>query len=121
MFHIVLDIELADQNVIKELGVFTAGNVHGKSFRPPKMYKPTNQAVWCTENLHGIVWNSGRLNYIELLNILPNNVKGEWFAKGTEKSKIYGSLLGKVVESLADYGCPKVQDVGDEKKSICSS
>ena len=104
MFWTVLDIELADKNVIKELGVFVDGKVQGYSFRPPKKYKPTKQAIWCTRNLHGIVWNSGRLDYSELSNILPRAEKGELFAKGTEKCKILGNLLVKGVENLEDHG-----------------
>ena len=42
---IVLDIELADKSVFKELGDFFDGNVQGYSFDPPKKYKPTKQAV----------------------------------------------------------------------------
>ena len=60
MSCIVLDIELADKNFIKELGVFFDGRVQGYSFRPPKTYKPTKQSFWCTRILHEIVWNSGR-------------------------------------------------------------
>ena len=66
MSCIVLDIELAEKDVKKELGVFIDGSVKGHSFRPPKKYKPTKQAVWCTRNLHGIVWNDGHLDYSEL-------------------------------------------------------
>ena len=62
MSCIVLDFELADKNITKELGVFTDGKLQGYSFRPPKKYKPTKQAYWCAKNLHGIVWNSGRLD-----------------------------------------------------------
>ena len=47
----VLDIELADINVIEDLGVFIHGNVQGLSFCFPKNYKPTKQAVCCTKNL----------------------------------------------------------------------
>ena len=83
----VLDIELADENVIKELGVFIDAKVQGDSFRPPKKYKPTKQALWCTRNLHGIVWNSGGSDYSELSNILPRAVKGEHFAKGTKNAR----------------------------------
>ena len=77
MSCIVLDIELADKNVIKELGVFINGKVQGYSFRPPKKYKPSKQAFWCTKNLLGIVRNSGRLDYSEPSNTLPRAVKGE--------------------------------------------
>ena len=78
---IVLDSELADKNVTKKLGVFIDGNVQGYSFRPPKKYKPTKQAIWCTRNLHGDVWNGGSLDWSELPNILPRDVKGDNFAK----------------------------------------
>ena len=46
MSCIVLDIELADKNVIKELGAFIGGKVKGNSFRPRKKYKPIKQAFW---------------------------------------------------------------------------
>ena len=59
--------------------------------------------------------------YSELSNILPRAVKGEHFAKGTAKCKFLGNLLDKVVESLQDHGCSKVQDLVDEEISICSS
>ena len=87
MFCIVLDFEFADINLIKEMGVFTYGIVQGSSLRLPRKYKPVKQAVWCTKYLHGIVWNSERLNYSELPNILPTDVRGEHFAKRTEKWK----------------------------------
>ena len=74
MFCIVLDIELADKNVAKELGVLIDGNVDGYSFCPPKKYKPTKQAIWCARNLQGIVWNSGRLDYCELHNNLRRDL-----------------------------------------------
>ena len=121
MSCIILDFGLASINVIKELGGFINGNVQGYSFRSPKKCQPTKQAVWCTRNLHQIVWISGRLKYNELPNILPSNVKGDFFAKGTERYKILGTLMGKEVENLENHSCPKVQDLGDEVMWICSS
>ena len=88
MSCIVLDIELADKNIYKQLGVLVNVKVQRYSFCLPKKYKPTNQAFSCTTNSHGIVWNSGRLDYSELANILPRAVKGECTAKGAEKCKI---------------------------------
>ena len=86
MSCILLDMGLTDKNVIKDLGVFIDGKVQGHSFRPPQKYKPTKQAFWCTRNLHGIVWNSGRLDdYGELSEILPGAVKGEYFSERTLK------------------------------------
>ena len=67
------------------------------------------------------MWNSGCLDYSVLLNILPRAVKGEYFAKNTEKGKILGNLFDKEVEEFENHGCLKVQDLVDEEICICSS
>ena len=121
MSCIVLDIELVDKNDITDLGVLIDRKIQGYTFRPPKKQEPTKQAFWCTRNLHGLLWNSGRLDYSEISNILPRTVNGEYFAEGTEKSKILGNLLDEEVEILEDHGCPKVQDFVHEEVWICSS
>ena len=46
---IVLDIELIDENAIRELGVFIDGKVQGNSFCPPKKYKPKNKPIRAQE------------------------------------------------------------------------
>ena len=71
MSCIVLNIELADVNESKELGVFIDGNVQGYSICPPKKYKCTKQAVWCTKNLHKVSWNSGRWIRVSLPTFFP--------------------------------------------------
>ena len=108
---VVLDIELVDQNVIKELGVFINGKVHGFSFRPPIKFKPTKQTTWCTKNLHKIAWNSGNLEYNELPKVLKLTQPAQYFAKGLEKCSLLSVFLGEVVENLEDYGCPKIQEL----------
>ena len=87
MSCILLDIEHANIYLIMQLGAFSDGNVHGCSIRSPKKYKPTKQAVCCTNNLDRIVWNGGRLDYCELTNILLSDVTSEFFAKRTEKKQ----------------------------------
>ena len=111
MSCIALDIVLPEKNVVNELGIFFDGNVQGFSFCLPEKYTPTKQAIWCTKNLHGIVWNSGQLDYSELLKILPRNVRGDYFAKRTKKCKILADLIDKELENLVNHGCPKVQDL----------
>ena len=83
--------------------------------------KYTKQVFWCTRNLHAIVWISGRLDYSELWNILPGAVKGDYFAKGLKKGKIFGNLLVKDVENFEDHDCSKFQDLIDEENCICLS
>ena len=118
---IVLDIELADENITKEFGVFIDGKVQGYLFCPPKKYKPPKQAFCCTRNLRGIVCNSWRLDYNYLSDILLRGVKGEHFAKGLQKCKLLGNFLDEEVEKLEDNSCPKIQDLLDEEIWIRSS
>ena len=55
MSLIVLDIELTEKNILKELGLFIDGSIQGFSFCPPKIFSPNKQTTWNTINLHGIV------------------------------------------------------------------
>ena len=70
MSCIVLDIELAEKNVMKDLGVFIDGKVQGHSFGPSEKYKPTKRAFWWAGNLKRSVWNSGGLSYSDVPNFL---------------------------------------------------
>ena len=45
MSSIVIDIELADNTVIKELGVFIDSKVQEYPFRPPKNTNPQNKRL----------------------------------------------------------------------------
>ena len=71
---IVLDVELADKNVVIDLGVFIDGQVFGYSFKPPTSFQPTFRTHWCTNNLHKIVWRSGALDYNDVTKVL-NSLK----------------------------------------------
>ena len=116
-----LGIEFVDINVSKELGVFIDVKFQGYSLCLPKKYKPTKRAFRWTRNLQGMVWNSGCKDYSETPNILPGELKDEYFGEGTEKCKILGSFFDKEVENLDDHGCPKFRDLADEETCICSS
>ena len=113
MSCIVLDIELTDRNVIKELGLFIDGSVQGFSFSPPKTFKPNKQTTWNTSHLHGIAWSSGKLDYEKLFAVFYDIklMNAEVFAKGLEKCRLLTTFLEQNVENLDDYGCPKIQDL----------
>ena len=110
MSLIVLDIELTEKNIFKELGLFIDGSLQRFSLCPPKTYKPSKQTTWNTSNLHGIAWSSGKLKYEELFAVFYdiNVIKEEVFAKGFENCRLLSRLLGQNVQNLDDYGCPKV-------------
>ena len=67
MSLIVLEIELTEKNIIKELGLHIDGSLQGSSFCPPKASKPNKQSTWNTNNLNGSAWISEKLDYEKLL------------------------------------------------------
>ena len=119
MSLIVLDIELTEKNVIKELGLFIDGSVQGFSFCPPKAFKPNKQTSWNTKHLHGIAWSSGKLDYEKLFAVFYDIkvMNAEVFAKGFEKCRLLTNLLGQNVENLDDYGCQKFKILS--KRTVC--
>ena len=65
--------------------------------------------------LRGVVESWIMVSDIRVLN-------AEVFAKGPEKCRLLTNLLGRNVENLDDYGCPKIQDgVKTDSRWICSS
>ena len=124
MSCIVLDIELTEKNIIKELGLYTDGSLQGFSFCPPKPPKPNKQTTWNTSHLHGIAWSSGKLDDEKLFDVFYDIrlMNGEVFATGLPKCRLLTNLLGRNVENLDVYGCPKIQDLVRTHSSwICSS
>ena len=124
MSCIVLDIELSEKNIIKELGFFIDGSVQGFSFCPPETFKPNKQTTWNTRHLHGIAWSSGMQDYEKLFAVFYDIkvMNAEMFPKGLEKCRLLTSLLGQNVKYLDDYGCPKIQDpVKGNNLWICCS
>ena len=121
----MLDTELTEKNIIKELGLFIDGSLQGFSICPPKTFKPNkHKTSWNTKPLHGNAWSSGNLEYDKLFAVFYDIkvVNAEVFAKGLEKCRLLSNLLGRNVENLDDYGCPKIQDlVKTDSSWICSS
>ena len=79
----VLDIQLTEKIVIKELGLYIDGSLQGFSFCPPETCKPNRQTTWNTSHLHGIAWSSGKLDFDELFAVSYDIkvMKAEVFAK----------------------------------------
>ena len=124
MSLIVLDIELTEKNIIKGLGFYIDGSVQGFSFCPTKSFKRNKQTTWNRSHLHGIAWSSGKLNSEKLFAVFYDIrvMIAEVFAKGLEKCRLLINLLGRNVENMDDYDCPKIQDlVKTDSSWICSS
>ena len=113
MSLIVLDKELTEKNIIKELGLLIDGSLQGFSFCPPRTFKPNEQTSWNTKHLHGIARSSGKLDSEKLFAVFYDikEMNAEVFAKNLEKRRLLTAFLGQNVENLDDYGCPKIQDL----------
>ena len=113
MSCIVLDIELTEKNIYKQLGLLIDGSVQGFSFCPPKSFKPNKQTTSNTSHLHGIAWSSGKLDYEKLFAVFYDIklMNAEVFAKGLERCRMLTHVLGRNVENLDDYACPKIQNL----------
>ena len=87
MSCIVLDKELTEKNINKELGLFIDGSVQGFSFCPAKTFKPNKQTTWSSRHLHGFGWSSGKLDYEKLFAVFYDIkvLNAEVLAKGLEK------------------------------------
>ena len=123
MSCIVLEIELTEKNIIKELGLYIDGSVQGFSFSP-KFFILNKQTTRNTSHLHGIAWSSGKQDYEKFFAVFYDIrvMNAEVFAKGLEKCRLLTNLLGRNVENLDDYGCPKIQDlVKTDSSWICYS
>ena len=95
MSLIVLDTELTDKNVYKELGLFIDGSLQGFSFCPTKIFKPNKKTTRNTSHLHGIAWSSKKLYYEKLLAVF-DDIKvmiAEKFAKGLENCRLLARVL----------------------------
>ena len=128
MTLIVIDVEMIENNIVKELGLYVDGIVRGYSFQPPKGFQPTHQSFWCTRHLHGINWTCGSLEYEELWSVLHHikSHNGNYFAKGRQKCRLLSAVLQRNVENLDDYGCPKIHTLAfrnddDSLDYVCSS
>ena len=109
MSLIVLDIELTEKNIIKELGLFIDGSLQGFSFCPPKTFKPNKQTTWNTRHLHGLAWSIGKLDYEKLFAVFYDIkvMNAEVFAKGLEECRLLTRLLGQNVQKFGWLWLPK--------------
>ena len=97
MSLILLNIELTERNIIKELGIFIDGSLQGFSFCPPKTFESIKQTTWNTSHLRGIAWSSGKLDYGKLFAVFYDiKVRNaEMFGKRLEKCRLLATLQTK--------------------------
>ena len=77
----MLDIELAEKNVVSNLGVYYDVQVFEISFKPPKIHQKTHQTLQCTQNID---CKSGAFDNSLINTMLAGVRRAEHFAKGVE-------------------------------------
>ena len=98
MSLIVLDIELTEKNIIKDLGPFLDGSLQGFSFCPAKTCKPNKQTTWNTSHLHGTAWSTGMLDYDKQFAV---------FYDIKEKGTFRGSALVTLSDTKQGFTVPR--------------
>ena len=83
--RIVQDIEIADKNVKRELGVFFIAKLRDTLLVVQTSTKPQNQ-LFRYKKFNETVWNSRSLAYSALPNIHPIDLNAENFAKKEQKN-----------------------------------
>ena len=118
---IVISIELTEEDITKELALYTDGSLQGFSFCPPKTCKPNKQTTWNTSHLHGNQWSSGKLDYDKLYAVFYNIsvMSAEVFAKGLEKCRLLTNLLGQNVKIWMTMVAQKFKILS--KRAVCGS
>ena len=99
MSLILLDKELTEKNMTKEMELFIDGSLQRFSFCPPKTFKLDKQTTRITSHLHGIAWSSGKLDYDKLFAVFYDIkvMNAELFAKKFEKCRVLTRLLGQIL------------------------
>ena len=102
--HFFINTELADKNVIRELGLFIDGSVQRFSFCSSKSFKPNKQTTWNTSHLYGIACSIGKPDYDKLFPDFYDIkvMNADVFAKGLEKCRLLIKLPGQSVENFVD-------------------
>ena len=121
----IVDIEcltgISGAYVVKELAIYQlAENPKEQSwmFKPPYeeyiLSKETRkQNYWVTNNLHGIRWDDGDVEYSEFHRILRQSIPAgsKVYVKGKEKSNYISEHLSSDVIDLSTLKCPKAKDI----------
>ena len=119
MFLYVIDFEMFNNNIIKEIGVSCKYFSTGFLIRPPFTFDKLSanrqkQNFYVTANIHNISWESGTIDYHKITDLLKyfHNLDAIYMVKGSQKVNQLRILLpGACVINLEDYGCPKYTDL----------
>ena len=93
---IILEIELTEKNIIKELGLFIDGSLQEFSFCSTTTCTSDKFTKWNASHLHGIERSSGKLDYDKLFDVFYDIkvMNAKLFAEGLETCRLLTRILG---------------------------
>ena len=129
MFLYVIDLEMFNDNIIKEVGVACKYFKTGFIIRPPFAFanlseRRKSQNIYVTKNLHNIDWAEGDIEYSKIADMFRyfHNLDAIYLTKGLQKVNILRTWLpGACVINLEDFGCPKYQDLLKQDLDTCTN
>lgn len=105
MTVVVFDANFILDDVVKELGVFNGGLVHGFSFKPPRFMDNF------VDEGNLLDWNSGKYNYSSISDIVTSFFKdsAEYFAMGDYQCDLFSRMFNVHFINLEVYGCEEME------------
>ena len=92
-----------NEEVIKELSVASTDVQETFRFLPPYRMDPHSN------DQNGLCWDDGSIPYGSLFQVVAEATANflNLFAKGDDKCKVLTEMLGRTVQNLDTFGCPK--------------
>ena len=96
-----------NEEVIKELSVASTDVRETFRFLPPYRMDPHSN------DQNGLCWDDGSIPYGSLFQVMAEATANflNLFANGTDKCKFLTELLGRTVQNLDSFGCPKIRNL----------
>ena len=118
MYFFVLDIELSEKNIKKQMGVFFMVFYMDFHFVHQNTYKHIKQTTRNTSYPHGIAWSSGTLDYDKFFVVFYDikQMIAELFATRLEMCKLLNRFLEKYVEFWTTMAAQKFMILLEKEK-----
>jgi hypothetical protein len=116
--HVVVDVEMFANKVVKELAICYGTFSKGFILRPPKdvtecSWTERKQNAWLSANMHFLSWESGEYDHNALPTLIQaiSPAKAIYYAKGKDKCKLLSEIFGHTFIDLDLLKCPSVYEI----------
>lgn len=103
--------------IIKELSIVDVKQSTSQHwfFKPPHQNDQLSENLWAMQNLHGISWDDGEIEYDKLMITITTATEqyDYLYAKGLEKCIFLEDILKRPVYDLHNFSCPSLKKLRD--------